>query len=180
MIEWIKKNLVLTIVIVIVAGTVAFVAGIKLADKPFFCGMLCHEMQPHVDSLKANFHGAKDVICMDCHSEQGFINHATEHLAALSLLGGHFSKSYLEDEFGFHKNVQGFNAEEMNFKGKTDTEEEKKLLGKCAECHPNRMGTSYYMKVPEHKKEMITENCIRCHEEVEAQKQEGEPAKIYG
>ncbi|MDD5773340.1 MAG: hypothetical protein PHX78_07765 [bacterium] len=162
---WLKENLKTVIIVVVVGGIVAFYGGIKVADMPFFCGMLCHEMKPHVASLKANVHGGKNVICMDCHSHQGFFNHATEHIKSLALLGGHFSKAYLEDEFDLHKNVQGFNKEEMDFKHKSK-EEQDKIAKECLKCHPARMTGSYFMVQPEFKDKMMNENCHRCHEEI--------------
>ncbi|MBI5418261.1 ammonia-forming cytochrome c nitrite reductase subunit c552 [Candidatus Poribacteria bacterium] len=163
MIEWIKKNLVLAIVIAIALGVVGLVGGIKVADMPFFCGMLCHEMQPHVDSLAANFHGKNGVICMDCHSKQGFINHTLEHMVSAKLMIPHLSKVYLEDEHGRHKDVKGFNAEEMNFRGKVDSPVEEEMFKKCLTCHPERLSKSYYMKAVHHMEEVVTANCKRCH-----------------
>ncbi|MBI5207005.1 MAG: ammonia-forming cytochrome c nitrite reductase subunit c552 [Candidatus Firestonebacteria bacterium] len=172
MIEWIKNNLALAVVIAIVVGTVAFVGGIKVADQPFFCGMLCHEMQPHVDSLEANFHGKNGVTCMDCHSEQGFINHAIEHAVSAKLMIPHITKVYLEDEHGLHKDIAGFNHEEMNYKGKVDTEAEQELFKKCMACHPDRLSKSYFMKANPHMEITVTENCKRCHEEIAKSKVE--------
>lgn len=162
---WIKENLKTVIIVVVIGGIVAFYGGIKVADMPFFCGMLCHEMQPHVDSLKASKHGQNGVVCMDCHSHPGFFNHAIEHIVSVSFVVPSIKKIYYEDEQNSHKNVQGFNKEEMDFQHKTPAERDK-LAKECLKCHSVRLVGSYFMAVPEPKKEMMNENCHHCHEEI--------------
>ena len=172
MLTWIKEHLKLVIVAGAVLGSIGFVIGIKIADQPFFCGLACHEMQPHVDTRAANFHGKNGVVCMDCHSKQGFWHHAEEHIVSSWFVVPHITKVYLEDEHDIHANVEGFDKEAWSFRGKVGTPAEKEIFKECKKCHPNRLETSYYMKVPEEKHELISNNCKRCHSAIASQAEE--------
>ncbi|MBI5787657.1 MAG: NapC/NirT family cytochrome c [Candidatus Schekmanbacteria bacterium] len=172
MFAWIKRNLLVVLILLAVMGGAGLYVGITIADQPFFCGLLCHEMQPHVDSFRANFHGKSGkVVCMDCHAVPGFWHHVEDHVLASVFVIPHITKVYLEDEQNIHANVPEFNKEEMNFKGKTP-KEEKELFAKCKVCHPNRLEFSYFMKVPEDKHTIITNNCKRCHPAIANQREE--------
>lgn len=165
---FIKRNLKVLLVLLIVGGSIGTYVGIKIADLPAFCGLLCHSMTPHVESLEANFHGKNGVICMDCHSHPGFFNHLEEHVVASVLVIPEITKIYLEDAHNLHANVPEFNAERLNFKGKTPAEQEE-IFKECRRCHPNRLDKSYFMEAPHSKYEMITHNCMHCHQAVAKQ-----------
>ncbi len=173
MIGWIKKNLMLVIVVAAVLGSISFYVGIKVADQPWFCGLACHEMDPHYESLKANFHGKNGVVCMDCHSYQGFFHHAEEHILASGLVVPHITKVYLNDHHSnFHANVPDFDMEGWDFKGKT-IREQREIFKQCRRCHQNRLDKSYFMFMPKGEKdEMVTSNCKRCHPAVAKQAEE--------
>ena len=152
MFKWIKEHKFASVLLALVGGTVGLVGGIKMADRPWFCGLACHEMQYYVDSLAKSRHGNStkmEVICMDCHSEQGFINHTIEHVKASLLITEHFNEHYKEDHKGFHKEF----SEDFQ-------------KHPCQECHPGRDKLAEFMEVPDFKNEMVIENCQRCHEEV--------------
>lgn len=55
--EWIKANVLLSIVIV-VAVIYSMKAAIDFTSNPIFCKGLCHDMAPDVDSYRASFHGS--------------------------------------------------------------------------------------------------------------------------
>ncbi len=160
-VEFVKKHIVLVLVALVVLGGGGTYIGIKVADMPFFCGMLCHNMQVHVDTYNANFHSKAGVICMDCHCpDQSFMGHLIEHVEASTFMVQNITKPYLEDEHGLHKGVKGFNEHEMNFK---DEAKEKEVGEKCMQCHPSRIVLSYFMHVPEEKQDFLNANCRRCH-----------------
>lgn len=159
--NWIKEHKLLVAIVLVAAVAVGTVGGVEIADRPRFCGVLCHEMQYYVDSLERSPHGKNEkgveVICMDCHSEQGFVNHTIEHVKASFLITEHFNEHYKEDHFGIHAAA------------KADYEKHS-----CTGCHPGRSEEAFFMRVPEYKDEMVNENCLRCHGSVLEEKQSSE------
>jgi hypothetical protein len=58
-----------------ITGAVLVIVGgvfFKASERPWFCGT-CHNMDPYVQSWKVSSH--KDVGCIECHYEPGFLNH---------------------------------------------------------------------------------------------------------
>ena len=64
----IRNFLILLLIVLAVLGAVMY----KVSETPWFCGV-CHNMQPYIDSWKVSSH--KDVGCIECHYEPGFLNH---------------------------------------------------------------------------------------------------------
>ncbi len=175
MFGWIRKHIMLVLVLAAIGGGVGLYVGITIADQPFFCGMLCHEMAPHVDSRAANFHGKNGVTCMDCHAGVGFWHHVEDHVVSSVFVIPSVLKTYLADEHHIHADVPGFNSEEWSFRDKTPAQE-KKIFKECKRCHPNRLEKSYYMKLPEDKHALVSSNCKRCHPAI-AKQAEGDTEK---
>jgi len=176
--EWAKKYWILLILAGIPGIVGGTYVGIYMADRPWFCALMCHNMVPHYETFKASRHGRKalngDMTCMDCHAEPGFFNHMFEHIVASRFMITNVTKPYLHDHADIHQNVKGFKKEEWDFRGKSFSEE-KEIFKECQkECHTKRIGKSYYMTPTEEGRELLNENCHRCHEQIAEQ---AEPKK---
>ncbi len=60
--------------LIIVAGALAMLTVLtyEFTESPTFCG-ICHDMEPYIESWKSSSH--RDVACIQCHYEPGFLNH---------------------------------------------------------------------------------------------------------
>lgn len=170
---WLKKYWILVVILGGLQAIPATYLGVYMADRPWFCALMCHNMVPHYETFAASSHGKNavggDMTCMDCHSKQGFFNHLTEHVVASQFMIPNITKPYLYDHTDIHKNVEGFKKKEWDFRGKSYVEE-KELFKECQkECHTKRIGLSYFMLPTAHGYELINDNCRRCHEQIAQQ-----------
>ena len=170
LLAWARKYWLLLVIVAIPSIMGGTYVGIMMADQPWFCALMCHNMVPHYETFTATRHGQKalggSMNCMDCHSKQGFFNHLIEHVVASKLVIPNITKPYLYDHLHTHRDVKGFNSEELDFRGKTYAEE-KEIIEKCQEkCHTRRVGESYFMQTIGHTRHIVNENCLRCHEQI--------------
>ncbi|MDD5773857.1 MAG: cytochrome c3 family protein [bacterium] len=81
--EWIKTNVVISIIIAIVV-IYGIKASIDFSSAPTFCKAVCHDMGPDVDSFRASFHGSGNngkplahnghkADCHGCHYTPGLV-----------------------------------------------------------------------------------------------------------
>ncbi|MFQ5647277.1 MAG: cytochrome c3 family protein [bacterium] len=163
-VKWFKEHIPVLIGVLAIGGGLHGYVGVKLAGQPLFCKVMCHEMSIHYDTYVQTKHGKAEQgpVCMDCHAVPGFFNHLLEHVVAIRFMIPHVTTPYLADEGHIHKNVKGFDEEEMDFNDKTPLEEEE-IFKKCHVCHPNRAAKSYFMHPEDHGRTVLNNNCRRCH-----------------
>lgn len=163
---WAKKYWLLFLILILVAGPPSVYVGVWFMDRPWFCALMCHNMSPHWETFKASRHGQAldgNMTCMDCHCNQGTLNHLIEHVVASKLIIPNVTKSYLGDHNNLHANVPGFDAQELDYTDK-NASEVNHITAKCQErCHTTRIGKSFFMPVGEHGRHFIQDNCVRCH-----------------
>ncbi len=86
-----KRNIKRDIVIILVILVVLAVVGFFWSSTPSFCGR-CHELKPFYDTWKVSTH--RNVSCIDCHSEPGFLNYLKHKLGSWSYIFAHITGQY--------------------------------------------------------------------------------------
>ncbi len=68
-----KLPIIISLVILILAGVIFTEKVLEITENPAFCGKNCHIMRPYYDSWSTSSHN--DVPCVDCHYKPGLIGH---------------------------------------------------------------------------------------------------------
>ncbi len=143
-----SKKIILALIIILAIGLGISAAGYVYVGSDNFCAYKCHQMNTRAAIWKKSTH--KDVKCITCHSEPGFIGEFKAHVDGLKYL-----KSYV--------------------KGKTThltifaTRRNPARLKSCIHCHPADTLSEETESVRINHTDHILENeflCTDCHEDM--------------
>lgn len=117
--------------VILILVVVSFVA----LEQPVTCG-ICHDERTIVDSWRTTPMGKKNVICMDCHSDNGFLARLATHMRGVAyLVAGERTKK---------ANVPADRCLVCHFARKTEADRQTaanhygkymKAGSKCQDCH---------------------------------------------
>ncbi len=79
-----SRVLIITLVVIGVIVLLLAVSFVAI-EQPATCG-ICHDERTIVDSWRTTPMGKKNVTCMDCHSDTGFIARVTTHIQGVAYL----------------------------------------------------------------------------------------------
>lgn len=163
-------NRVAMIVLVVIAVIVVLVVGgFAVFEQPAACG-ICHDESTIVKSWEKLPMGKKDVDCLDCHADRGFVGHLTAHFTGVGyLFAGKRTKV---------ANVPASRCLVCHFSYKTTDEKTIavdhygkyiKAGGKCVDCH---LQVAHVVLDKKRLPKTVAdgwagaENCAKCHVDV--------------
>ena len=162
--NWIKENVIITIIAVIVLIYVSKL-GIEFSSAPAFCQMLCHNMKQDVAAWKRSYHGSGNngkpverhghkANCHACHYDPGVFGFIRGKMAALvqvahELTGnrGHKlsetseeDKKHLLPQYIHDPKDWGGGKDEDVFWTSLHGEKRQITYRACKRCHPDKTG----------------------------------------
>ena len=145
-----KKGKTLTLVLLLIFGGLLVVggtAGYRYVGSNAFCAYKCHQMSTRGATWRLSSH--KDIKCITCHSEPGFIGEIKAHIDGL-----HYLKSFLKNTTT-HGTIYA-------------TKRNPARLKSCLYCHPvDQLRDETEKLRMNHEQHIVKEGllCTDCHQD---------------
>ncbi len=140
-----KLPIIISLVVLLLAGVVISEKVLAITENPDFCGKNCHIMRPYYDSWSSSAH--KGVACINCHYEPGLIGHIKGKINGLT-------------QFYSYEITSGENSDPLFAKV---------LDENCLICHEKRIFSSdinFNGINFTHSNHPISLTCTTCHSDV--------------
>jgi cytochrome c nitrite reductase small subunit len=126
------------VVLLALLGFGALALGTPVSEQPTSC-IVCHDMVPFYDAWKVGAHSGGKATCVDCHVDQGLLNHWVNSVVALREVAG-----------------------EVAGQGKFPRADVILPSSRCIRCHPSQRDTLVNIKVT-HAGHASAVTCGQCH-----------------